>query len=390
MMIENFAFQKKISLLLLFLLVITACNPFHSVVIQDATHTDQQVVVDSKLAEELNRFLDEEDKLPLDRLLHQVGYQVVEKISLYQQGKPVHYFDWVEVAEQIYWQKDGSISFQGEIINPDKIEVWSDAKETTAQFRVTDLANTILSPLSCNLIEGSSSTSLTGIQASHVVFIFWDGLGYLDIQKALELQIVPTMASLPEPLMGITVFPSKTSVATAAMITGLPPEKNGVDMAGIRSSDAKTIFNILEGCNKTFSIVEGNTLYLNNLGGGHLYLNPDVDGNASTDDEVFVSAMQAMKGKMPDFLWVHFHGLDDSGHTYSPWSEEYVQSMKNIDGFVRDLINASPTDTLFLISADHGMHPSTADVRSGEHGTLAPQDMLIPLVLYLKSNDGDY
>ena len=385
----NFSLRKKIALVLLLLIAITACNPFHSVIIQDATDTDQQVVVDSKLAAELNRFLDDEGKLPLDRLLHQIGYQVVEKISLYQEGKPVLDFDWVKVAEQIYWHKDGSISFEGEKIIPEKIKIWSDMLAPTAQFRVTDLANTILSALSCNLIESSYSTSQTEIKASHVVFIFWDGLGYLDIQKALELQIVPTLTSLPEPLMGITVFPSKTSVATAAMITGLPPEENGVDMAGIRSSEAKTIFDILEENNKTFSIVEGNTLYLNNLSGDHLLLNPDIDGNASTDDEVFTSAIQEMRGSMPDFLWVHFHGLDDNGHTYSPWSEEYVQNMENIDGYIDDLINASPFDTLFIISADHGMHSSTAGVRSGEHGTLAPQDMLIPLMLYLKSNNGE-
>jgi len=35
------------------------------------------------------------------------------------------------------------------------------------------------------------------------------------------------------------------------------------------------------------------------------------------------------------------------------------------------------------------MHASTVGVRSGEHGTLMAQDMLIPLIIYLKSDSSE-
>jgi len=378
--------RSGFSLALLILVALCACSPFHTTIFHDSDNASQKVKFDFNYATEIEEFLDEEGQLPLDRVLYHIGYQVVDRISVIQAGQPVQEYQWADVAEQTYWRKDGSILINEEIFSPEEILVRSDPLADQSKFDITDLANTILSALSLPLLESEKPSSQTELKASHVFYVFWDGLGYLDIQKAIDLQIVPTMASLPKPVLGLSVYPSITSVATAAMITGLPPGKNGVAVSGVRSTNAMTIFDQMNEGAKEYIIIEGNTLYFNNLSGEHLLLNADVDGNGSTDDEIYLSTLQEIRQGLPDFTWVHFHGLDDSGHTYSPWSEEYIQSMQRIDGYLGNIIDASPADTLFIISADHGMHISTAGVRSGEHGTLMAQDMLIPLVIYLKSS----
>lgn len=369
------------------ILSVSACHPFHTIVFQDANHVDKNIELNITLANELQEFLDEEGKLLIDRILSKIGYRAVDQVTLLQANQQKQNYLWAENAEQAYWQKDGWISINGIFFRPETILVQSNPLVQRLQFNITDIANTILSALSLPLIESDQSTSLTVLKARHVVFIFWDGLGYLDLQKALDLQIVPIIASLPKPQIGLSVYPPITSVATAAMITGLPPERNGVMISGVRSTEAVTIFNRMDEGNKEYKTMEGNTLYFSNLNSDQLVLNTDTNGNGNVDDEVYRSALQEIRESPPDFLWVHFHGLDDSGHTGSPWSEKYVESLQIIDGYLGNLINASPADTLFIISADHGMHASTSGVRSGEHGTLMAQDMLIPLILYHKSSD---
>ena len=59
---------------------------------------------------------------------------------------------------------------------------------------------------------------------------------------------------------------------------------------------------------------------------------------------------------MPDLLFVHFHGIDDAGHTYGPGSPEEEAVVHEVDAAVGQLLDALPADTLIIIFADHGMH----------------------------------
>jgi len=76
---------------------------------------------------------------------------------------------------------------------------------------------------------------------------------------------------------------------------------------------------------------------------------------------------------------VHFHGIDDVSHTYGPDAVEVDMKMTEVDGYVRDLMDALPEGTLVVIAADHGMHAVNEDGRQGNHGTLQPADILVPL-----------
>jgi predicted AlkP superfamily pyrophosphatase or phosphodiesterase len=80
-------------------------------------------------------------------------------------------------------------------------------------------------------------------------------------------------------------------------------------------------------------------------------------------------------------LYVHFHEIDDMGHTYGENSPEYEAALISVDTYIAQLVAALPADTLIIITADHGMH-TTSD--GGNHGTLTAADMLIPITIILK------
>ncbi len=53
-----------------------------------------------------------------------------------------------------------------------------------------------------------------------------------------------------------------------------------------------------------------------------MQLSGDRDGNGSTDDNVLANALASWSRKCPTCCYVHFHGIDDAGHTYGPGAPE--------------------------------------------------------------------
>ena len=87
---------------------------------------------------------------------------------------------------------------------------------------------------------------------------------------------------------------------------------------------------------------------------------------------------------MPDLFFVHFHGIDDAGHTYGPGAPEERATIRDVDVAVGQLIEALPPNTLILIFADHGMHQVDEEGRLGNHGHLIERDMFIPIFVVVK------
>ncbi len=73
--------------------------------------------------------------------------------------------------------------------------------------------------------------------------------------------------------------------------------------------------------------------------------------------------------------------IDDMGHGYGENSPEYEAALIRVDGYIADIVDILPSNTLIVILADHGMH-TTAE--GGNHGTLTAADMLIPVTFIQK------
>jgi predicted AlkP superfamily pyrophosphatase or phosphodiesterase len=202
--------------------------------------------------------------------------------------------------------------------------------------------------------------------------------------ESLEAGLIPNLAELPEPLVGLTEYPPSTRVGSAALLTGARPQVNGVDGRSVRSTEAETIFDLASAAGMRVVAVEGEALAFN-LRAAEVQLSGDRDGNGGTDDNVLSNALAALEAGPPDLFYVHFHGIDDAGHTYGPGAPEEEAIIREVDAAVGRLLAALPDHTLVIIFADHGMHDVEEEGRSGNHGNLIDRDMFIPIFVTLVS-----
>ncbi|MEJ2212399.1 MAG: alkaline phosphatase family protein, partial [Anaerolineae bacterium] len=167
------------------------------------------------------------------------------------------------------------------------------------------------------------------------------------------------------------------------LLTGAPPAASGVEQRGIRKTDVETLFDVATEAGLDVVAVEGNALAFN-LRNAEMTLSGDRDGNGSSDDNVLANALAVLKEGMPHLFWVHFHGIDDAGHTYGPGAPEEQATIQGVDDAVGQLLAAVPAHTLIIIFADHGMHQVEEEGRLGNHGHLIERDMFIPIILIVR------
>jgi hypothetical protein len=340
--------------------------------------------VDRQVLENLGDLAEEGHGVPLERVLLGAGYEVIERLIVVGDDGTRHTFDWPAAADgETWWLENGELNIAGEELPVARLEVEPPALLNRAQARITDIAPTAAAALGLPAPTQATGRALETPAASHVLLLFLDGLGYVRYAEALADGLIPNLAALGEPLVGLTCYPPTTSVATASLLTGAPPEVNGVDRRGIRKTEVETLFDMAKGAGLRIAAVEGEALAFN-LRNAEVQLSGDRDGNGSTDDNVLTNVLATLKEGMPDLLYVHFHGIDDAGHTYGPGAPQERAKIAEVDAAVGQLIQAVPPDTLVILFADHGMHAVSEDGRLGNHGHLIARDMFIPIVLSVK------
>jgi predicted AlkP superfamily pyrophosphatase or phosphodiesterase len=77
-----------------------------------------------------------------------------------------------------------------------------------------------------------------------------------------------------------------------------------------------------------------------------------------------------------NLMVVHFHGIDDSGHSYGDLSAQTLERIRTTDGYVKDLV--SRWSGKVIITADHGMHST---LEGGSHGEFRYEDMIVPYII---------
>jgi hypothetical protein len=316
--------------------------------------------------------------VPVEALLWQAGYSLVDRLTAVEGDGTRHEYEWAEVMDGAEWLDDGSLSIGGESYRASSLEVSVPAVREQIEASITDVAPTAAAALGLPAPAEATGKILEAGAASHVAIILVDGLGYLRFQQARDAGLAPALSGLGEPLMALTTFPPITSVSMASLLTGAPPQVHGVDVRGERKTEAETLLDVVSAAGRRAVAVEGESLPFN-LPGAAIQLSGDRDGNGSTDDNVLANALAAIEAGMPDLLFVHFHGIDDAGHTYGPGTPEESAVVQGVDAAVGMLIEAIPSGTMILIAADHGMHLVQEEGRAGNHGHLIGEDMLIPV-----------
>lgn len=207
----------------------------------------------------------------------------------------------------------------------------------------------------------------------NVMVILMDGFGYNQYEKYMESNSIPYLKSLPAADKASTEFIPVTNTGLAAVITGKSPQENGVYSRSQRELKVSTIFDYINKIGEKGVLVEGNVKILDTK--GNIILNSDINSNGSFDDEIYKSALNAINEKN-NFIFVHFHSIDDAGHNFGPLGADTIKAAKQVDAYIKDMVSKWHGEV--IITSDHGMHVAEA---AGEHGSFVYEDMIVPYLI---------
>ena len=366
---------------LILLTVLTGCGSAWQATVVAPDGSDY--VVDSEVLRALDSFAEEDGDVPLERVLYCAGHRAIQGVTVVDGDGRQHEIDWADAAEEPVWRKDGKIALGGKVLPVVRVEILPPELLAQVSAGIIDIVPTAAAALGLPAPALACGQVLDASPADQVLLLFLDGFGYARYTEALDDGLIPNLAALGEPRVALTVYPPSTSVASAALLTGAPPEVNGVDRRGIRMTDEETLFDVAAAAGLDVVAVEGNALAFN-LRNSQMHLSGDRDGNGRTDDNVLANALVVLEEGMPDLLYVHFHGIDDTGHTYGPGAPEEAATIREVDAAVGYLFESLPSGTLAIVFADHGMHAVQEDGRLGNHEHLIERDMFIPFWMVRK------
>ncbi len=372
-------------LLLTLLVILAGCGPaWQAAIIQP---DGNPFPVDESVLKSLGHFAIESDgqtQIPLERVLHAAGHRAIKRLALVDADGARIEFEWAAVADDTpLWLNDGRIAIDGEEFWVASLQVEPPELMGQVQADITDVAPTVAAALGIPDPAQATGQALTTPPAKHALLIFLDGFGYIRYTEALDDGLIPYLATLDPPLVALTAYPPCTAVASASLLTGAPPDVHGATERNVRNTEAETLFDVASGVGLRVEAVEGNALSFN-LRNADLTLSGDRDGNGGTDDNVLANALAVLQEGMPDVFFVHFHGIDDQGHTHGPGAAAERLKIGEVDAAVEQIIQAVPPDTLIVIFADHGMHAVDEQGQQGNHGHLIERDMFVPIFIITK------
>ncbi|MCL2409817.1 MAG: alkaline phosphatase family protein [Oscillospiraceae bacterium] len=226
--------------------------------------------------------------------------------------------------------------------------------------------------------------ALSALENGDRVLVFLlDGWGWEKFQYHRDMQ--PFLSSLnPEP--ALTVYPPITPVALATVVTGVQPDVHGIHSRADRRMNygVTDIFAEAARLGRTVAYIQGHSgIIQTSL---LPILSPDADGLYGSDNEIFENARRHLDA---DFLFVHFHGIDDMGHTYGPYAEEVGVRMALIDECIQYLVENWGYGTV-IITADHGMRRIYGNpYRLGDHGNICHEDMIVPYIITQRGSSNE-
>ena len=208
-----------------------------------------------------------------------------------------------------------------------------------------------------------------------VIMLLIDGWGWELFNYHKDVQ--PFLRGL-EPEPAVAAYIPITNVGLATVITGVRPNIHGIHGRNYRriNEGVQDIFAVANGLGLDVVYIQSNSNIIETS------MMPifsfDHDGELGTDNEVFENAKANLSA---DFLFVHFHGIDDEAHTYGPYSEEVAERLEIVDDFVRQLVEGFGEGTVVIVS-DHGLHPVAGHPdRLGNHDHVSHEDIISSLII---------
>jgi predicted AlkP superfamily pyrophosphatase or phosphodiesterase len=219
----------------------------------------------------------------------------------------------------------------------------------------------------------------------HVILISIDGLR----GDAIAASNARTLARLLTEGSGTTtaqtILPSKTLPSHTSMLTGVTPAVHGItwnsdetDELGVVS--VPTVFDLAHQAGYSTAAFFSKKKF------NHLIREGTLDAvrvprfGLVPASRTVNEAIQYMRRKQPNLLFVHIADADFMGHRVGWMSMPYRWAVREADAAVAALLEAA-TETYgennftVIVTADHGGH-------GRDHGTDAPEDTTIPWITY--------
>ncbi len=330
----------------------------------------------------IEKALEEVEVVSLGQLFYHNNFTLIDQIELTSKSGQSQTFIWDEIAENTTISQTGEIFIDDQLYEAESIAISPSSQLREISLSIMDIAPTVANALGLPDIPNADGQVKWTPQGSidHAVMILLDGLQFQKLQSLIDQGTLSFFQQLNTIYAGLTVYPPITTSSTAALLTSNPPQENGVFGYGYRTTELSTLFDLAVDNGKNVIAVEGNSLPFT-LRNAETILSGDRDGNGFSDDNVFSNSIEVIESNMPDILYVHFHEIDDMGHTHGPNSDEYKSAITRVDQYLYEIYNALPENTVIAIFADHGMH-ETPD--GGNHGTLTAIDLVIPIIFLEK------
>lgn len=205
-----------------------------------------------------------------------------------------------------------------------------------------------------------------------VMLLFLDGFSYGQYIYAGEQGLTPFLSGKTTAAEALSFYKPVTNVGFAAMISGQGPAVNGIHSRKDRMLD-NSIFRVLTEQGKRSLLLEGDVRILD--AGTDEKLHVDLNKNGQVDDEIFASALEAVSEGY-DYLLVHFHEIDDAGHSFGPLGVETLEQIALHDTYVAELTQNFHGKVIVI--ADHGMHKIED---GGNHGQVRWDDLVVPYLV---------
>jgi hypothetical protein len=247
---------------------------------------------------------------------------------------------------------------------------------STPTFAPTDTPLPAVTPV-LSATSFPAQTTATSVKIEQVVIISIDGLR----PDALERADTPVLDSLRR--VGSyhpaaqAVLPSVTLVNHASMLSGMSPEKHGINW-NVYDPDAgqvngPTLFTVARDHGLTTAMVVGKPKL------EHLVLPGSVDNYVYAgflDVQVVEQAVALVEAGLPDILFIHLPDVDSAGHATGWMSAGQLLAISHTDGLIGQVVEALRTgqyleSTLLIVTSDHGGVDKA-------HGGNSPQEIQVP------------
>lgn len=217
------------------------------------------------------------------------------------------------------------------------------------------------------------------ILAERVLIISVDGLRADAVNRFDTPNIYALMQVGTYALDAYTIYPSVTLPAHASMLTGLCPNKHGVDWndylpeKGYAASPS--IFEVAHNAGLRTVMVVGKQKLI------QITQPENLDAFDYINDRDSVVAERAVEriAEGFDLMFVHLPLVDGLGHEYGWMSPNYITGTYRADQAIGVLLTALDEagirqGTLVLVTSDHGGHETI-------HGSRLREDMQVPWIL---------